>query len=343
MLVFFHCFLVYGTARVFLPRRLGSPSFGASLQSFFDEQSHDLVEARLDSGHFFETFLFGQDFRVQFFADSISEHDFMSFFHALRSVANVVDGNKRSDLGSKAPKFDLGEIARMTEPATPIRYALLLDTETSGLNPEKDVTIEVAVTLFDVKFAQPVASYASLISGDRNEARDVNGIPPEMLPEAYEEEVVWRAVRWLGSRAQVIIAHHAEFDRKFCPDLGKNWICSEEDIQWPGSQKGGRGGSLSQLALRLGLGVSSAHRASVDVDTLSRILTRLAKEGNDLQAMLVYAMRPKGEFHSLAPFEQKDVVKGEGFRWDPDKKIWWRRMAIEDAAKLPFRARMVGQ
>ena len=222
-----------------------------------------------------------------------------------------------------------------------IRYCALLDTETTGLNPETDKTIEVAVMLFDVKHAQPVASFASLIKSDSNEAHAINGIPPEMLLELQDPELVWRAVRWVIGHAQIVIAHNASFDRQFVPDLGKPWVCSEEDITWPNSNKGGRGGSLAHLALSLGLGVASANRAMADVDTLSRILTRLAEKGHDLEAMLVHAMRPKAMFHSLAPFEMKDVVKNNGFRWDPDRKIWWRRMAVDDVKELPFKVRQV--
>jgi DNA polymerase-3 subunit epsilon len=223
-----------------------------------------------------------------------------------------------------------------------IRYVALLDTETTGLNPDTDRTIEVAVALFDVKHAQPVASFASLIRGPaENEAQSANGIPATMLPEAREAERVWSAVGWVIEPAQIIIAHNSEFDRQFTPDLGKPWVCSEGDITWPGSTKGGRGGSLAHLALSLGLGVAHAHRAMSDVDTLSRILTRLAEKGHDLEAMLVHAMRPKAMFHSLAPFEMKDIVKNSGFRWDPDRKVWWRRMAIDDVKELPFKVRQV--
>jgi DNA polymerase-3 subunit epsilon len=78
-----------------------------------------------------------------------------------------------------------------------------------------------------------------------------------------------------------------------------------------------------------------------DVDTLARILTRLAEKGHDLEAMLVHAMRPKAMFHSLAPFEKKEEVKAAGFRWDPERKVWWRRMAIEDSKELPFKVKVV--
>lgn len=224
-----------------------------------------------------------------------------------------------------------------------IRYVALLDTECTGLDPARDRTIEVAVMLFDLQHAQPVASFASLIKGEAdNAAFPVNGIPAAMLPEAREPERVWAAVRWIIEPARVVLAHHADFDRQFTPDLGKPWVCSEEDIKWPGSQKGGRGGSLAHLALSLGLGVASAHRAMVDVDTLARILTRLAEKGHDLSELIRFGMRPKAMFHSLAPYEERETVKQHGFRWEPSTKTWWRRMAIDDAGALPFKVRQVG-
>jgi DNA polymerase-3 subunit epsilon len=222
-----------------------------------------------------------------------------------------------------------------------LRYIAILDTETTSLEPPPiGKTIEVAVMLFDVKYAQPVASFASLIKGETNEAESVNCIPAEMLPEAREPERVWSAVRWVIEPAEAVVAHHASFDKQFVPDLGRPFICSENDIAWPGRP---RGGSLVNLALSLGLGVASAHRAMADVETLARILTRFAEMGHALEPVLLHAMRPKAMYHSLAPFEQKDIVKNAGFRWDPDRKIWWRSMAIEDAEKLPFKVRAVSQ
>lgn len=228
----------------------------------------------------------------------------------------------------------------MTEPVTGIRYVALLDTETTSLEPPPiGRTIEVAVALFDVKHAQTVASFASLIKGEAtNEAQSTNGIPAEMLPEAREPERVWSAVRWIMEPAQAIVAHNADFDRQFTPDLGKPWLCSENDFLWPGRV---RGGSLVHLALSLGLGVSHAHRAMSDVDMLSRCLTRLAEMGHELEPILLHAMRPKVMVYSLAPFEMKDVVKDQGFRWNPEGKVWWRKMPLEDTEKLPFKVRVV--
>jgi DNA polymerase-3 subunit epsilon len=220
-----------------------------------------------------------------------------------------------------------------------LRFAAILDLETTGLDPNVDRAIEVAVMLFDVQHAQGVASFASLIRGaPSNEAYAINHIPPAMLPEARDPDEVWQAVRWIIAPAQIIIVHNAAFDRQFTPDLGRPFVCSENDIVYPGRA---RGGALASLALSFGLGVASAHRAMVDVDTLSRILTRLAEMGHSLESVLLRAMRPKVRCHSLAPFGQKEIVKAAGFRWNLEEKVWWRDMPLEDAEVLPFKVKVV--
>lgn len=226
----------------------------------------------------------------------------------------------------------VSEIAR-----TEIRQIAILDTETTSLEPPPvGKIVEVAVMLYDVKFAQPVASFASLIQADSNEAEHINGIPAGMLGAARTADFVWRAVQWLIEPATVIIAHRAEFDRQFCPDLGKPWICSKTDIRW-GDRV--RGDHLVQLALGLGLGVASAHRAMADVDTLARILTRVAEKGGDLEAMIVHAMRPKKLFYAQVSYEDREIAKSHGFLWDQPKhgKNWYRYMPPEDVAELPFK------
>jgi len=225
-----------------------------------------------------------------------------------------------------------------------IRRACILDTETTALDPAQAQCIEVAVCLYDLEHAQPISSFASLIRIDGNDewgmpanpAEHINGIKPAMLKDARPADEVWRAVKWMIASADVIVAHRAEFDRKFVPDFQKPWACSKIDIQWPDRA---RGDSLVQLALGLGLGVASAHRAMADVDTLARIFTRVAEKGHSLEAMLVRAMRPKVKYVSLAPFEEREIVKSHGFLWEPSAKEWYRFMPPEDVGELPFKVR----
>jgi len=229
-----------------------------------------------------------------------------------------------------------------------IRFAAIIDTETTGLDPKSDRCIEVAVLLYDVKQAQPVASYASLIHADGNEAygmpvnaaEAINGIPGTMLADAPEADIVWRCVKWLIKPAQVVIAHRAEFDRQFVPDLERPWICSKVDVRWPGQM---RGDHLVQLALALGLGVASAHRAASDVDTLARILTRVAEKGHDLEALLLHALRPKVLYFAQVSYDDRQKAKDHGFMWDQAKygKNWYRFMPPEDTKELPFPVREV--
>jgi DNA polymerase-3 subunit epsilon len=223
-----------------------------------------------------------------------------------------------------------------TNGGPPIRYACLLDTETTGVDATKDRCIEIAVQLFDVKRGQPISSFSSLIRGDSNAAQAFNRIDPLMLAEAREAEEVWRAVKWLITPAQVILAHSADFDRQFCPPLERPWVCSMNDLRFPGDRESK---SLVALALSLGLGVANAHRALADVDTLSRILSRVHEMGHDLEAMIVHGLRPKLRCVSLAPFELKDLVKSHGFSWNKEQKIWWRDVPIDDIDKLPFKVR----
>lgn len=215
-----------------------------------------------------------------------------------------------------------------------MKRVLLLDTETTGLEVVQGATcIEVAVMLFDVKRGSPIASFASLIQGDSNAAQKINGIDPELLKTAYSADIVWRAVKWLATDAEAVIAHRWSFDQQFCPPLGLPGICSKVDLQYP---DGRRGDSLVQLALNLGLGVASAHRASADVETMGRIFSRLHEMGNDLEAMFLHALRPKLRCVALASFEQKELVKSHGFLWDPKMKHWWRDVPIDEVDSFPF-------
>ena len=215
--------------------------------------------------------------------------------------------------------------------------ALILDTETTGLDPERHTCIEVAVCLYDLSLAAPIMSYASLLRHDSNEAEGINGISPELLVDAPTPDFVWGSVGQLSGGADVILAHRAEFDRGFVPSgvLLQPWVCTKTDVRWPGRL---RGESLVQLALALGLGVASAHRAMADVDTLARILTRVAERGCDLVALIKNAMRPKKLFYAQVTFDKRQLAKDHGFLWDESKhgKHWYRYMPPEDTHELPF-------
>src|SRR5580658_5271908 len=94
-----------------------------------------------------------------------------------------------------------------------VKTALILDCETGGLDPLVHRCIEVACTLYDLDLAMPIASHASLIAAASNEAEPINRIPLASLMRAPEADGVWEDVRQLLARADVVLAHRAEFDR----------------------------------------------------------------------------------------------------------------------------------
>lgn len=218
---------------------------------------------------------------------------------------------------------------------------LILDTETSGLS-DTDVAIEVAVALYSVKHHAVLRTFASLMYATTNPAVHINRIPVEILAEAPPAEVIWPAIESMAASAQAVVAHNADFDRRFVPGkfLQKPWVCSQDDIIWP-NQSSSRE-ALIKLALAHDLGVSHAHRAAVDVDLLSRLFTRVAELGVDISELLVRGMRPKGMYQAMVSYDDREMAKKAGFRWDAGNKTWTRKMFVEDAEALPFDVQRVG-
>ena len=221
-----------------------------------------------------------------------------------------------------------------------MRYVALLDTETTSLSPDDGRCIEVAVCLYDVERASPAVCYASVIGpAGPNPAQSINGIDPGLLDSAPDAALVWGAVAKVTEPAGCFVAHRASFDAQWVPAAvtgSRPWVCSKTDIEWPGGRLGEH---LVHLALSLGLGVSHAHRAMSDVDTLSRILTRVSEMGVPLADLFKRALRPKKRFVARVSFEKKDEAKRAGFLWDGQRREWWRMMPPEDAGKLPFEVR----
>ena len=61
-----------------------------------------------------------------------------------------------------------------------IKKILILDTETTGLDENKDEVIEIGCILFDVSFKSVLSQVSFLFPVNNNEAEHVNGISPEV-------------------------------------------------------------------------------------------------------------------------------------------------------------------
>lgn len=218
-----------------------------------------------------------------------------------------------------------------------IENIAIVDTETTGLSPATDRVIEIGVVVWNVALGTTLKCWSTLVQNDSNAAEEVNRIPVGALKHALPFEDAVRTLGMFVEMSDIIVAHRSEFDSSFLPTVRQRpWVCSKMDLEWPHSKVGD---GLVHIALANGVGVTHAHRALTDCLILARLFERVWEtNGEDtVQGMLIRGMRPRAVFQAMVPFERKDEAKAAGFSWEPDRKRWVRRMAREDAAKLPFR------
>lgn len=225
-----------------------------------------------------------------------------------------------------------------------IRRCLILDTETTGLDPAVDRVIEIGAILYSVENRCALASFASLLPGTSNAAEPINRIPVAALQEMDASGLTsWQIIEMMRRDADAIACHNAEFDQQWFAQSKEwtalPWLCTAFDFSWPAATR--KVSSLVNLALEHGIGVSSAHRALTDCELIAALFDRMPMYGQDLQAMFTHAARPKALFQSLQPFDRNAEAKAAGFKWDGEKKRWTRRMAIDDVAALPFKTLML--
>jgi len=243
-----------------------------------------------------------------------------------------------------------------------ISRALIVDIESTGLDPAVDKVTETGAILYSLESAASLVEFSAVIPCEwtNKNAEALTGITLAMIREmagVHESICGDSAVDYLAGMlgalagtADCVVAHNAEFDRQWL-DLAIGdlpWLCTMEDFRFPGVTPGQ---SLTATALGLGVPVVSAHRALTDCRLIAAILTRCAELGHDLQELFRIARRPKalfvavddGNFFRLSKAEQERSTEARrlaGFKWNRIvPKAWARRMPAEDAQGLPFEVR----
>jgi DNA polymerase-3 subunit epsilon len=209
----------------------------------------------------------------------------------------------------------------------PTRLGLLLDLETTGLDPAQDEIIEMALLPFTYGLDGTVYAVGEPFSRLRQPARpipaavaDLTGLTDAMLAgHRISPDEVARFI----APAALVIAHNAGFDRRFaeafCPAFAeKPWACSLNGVDWAG--EGFEGSKLGYLAMRHGL-FFGGHRALHDCEATLEILARpLPRSGvRGLARLLETARQATWRIWAAdAPFQHKDSLKARGYRWNGD-------------------------
>lgn len=233
-------------------------------------------------------------------------------------------------------------VLRRLRPAAPMqeapagtRRALLLDVETTGLDPCTDEIIELAMVPFFYTTDGEIVGIGDAFSALRQptlpipaEVTKITGINDAMV----EGKSIVPADVAAFAGANLLIAHNATFDRqyleRFCPALAQNpWACSMSEIPW--AAEGFESSKLAFLALSSGF-YYDRHRAVNDCHAAIELLSRKlpVTDSPAFAALLASARRTTLRcWAENSPFESKDVLKQRGYRWNGEDngqpRAWW--------------------
>jgi len=209
---------------------------------------------------------------------------------------------------------------------------VVVDTETTGVNPDKDAIIELGMVLFEFD-PETGQAYRIMESFDQLEdpgfpippdATSVHGITDEMVAgKRIDDEKVEQFLDGVS----LVVAHNAKFDRVFLEKRlpifeSLPWGCSFAQVDWDGEGVGSA--KLDYIAYQYGF-FYEAHRAEEDCFALLEILQQhLPQSGELVLKSILNSLGQKSYtvFATGSPFETKDALKARSYRWDGDKKCW---------------------
>ncbi len=220
---------------------------------------------------------------------------------------------------------------------TATSIGLAIDVETTGMDVAADVIIELAIRRFRFDELGRIVKIDRAWSWRENPGRALDDeivrltglTDADLLGQEIDDDA---AVRLLRS-ADIVIAHHAAFDRKFVerrlPDAaGQAWCCSCREIDWAAAGFDGR--ALGWLVAQAGW-FYDGHRAESDVDAVLALLRHELTEGRTVLADLMDSANcPSVRVEAVgADFHVKDALRLRGYRWNSEDRVWWKEVQAQ--------------
>lgn len=216
------------------------------------------------------------------------------------------------------------------------KVGIILDFETTGLDPVKDEIIEAAMVKFRYSETDEITGVSDVFQAYNEPSvpipalvTDLTGTTNEMVA-GHRIDIV--ALEAFVADANLIIAHNAGFDRKFAERLmpifeHKPWACTQTEIDW--RSHGFGGAKLGYLLADIGY-FHNAHRAIDDCHALVELLAHpIPAVARPVFAELIGCARRTTAriWAQSSPFELKAALKARGYRWndgsDGRPKSWF--------------------
>jgi DNA polymerase-3 subunit epsilon len=202
---------------------------------------------------------------------------------------------------------------------------IYLDTETTGLDYKNDKIIELALVPFEYNLDGKVFRILDGYSGFQDPGILLNeqitlltGITDDMVKGQIIDH---NKVNTIVESASLIIAHNANFDRKFVESQfpifkQKSWGCSYTQVSW--RQENIVSAKLEYLAYKFGF-FYDAHRAEMDCLVGVHLLNQVLPLSGELvfKELLKNAQKESYIIWAFnAPFSSREILKKRGYRWN---------------------------
>lgn len=209
---------------------------------------------------------------------------------------------------------------------------VILDVETEGLDNKGDKVIELAFIPFSLDAEYKITkiyekhNYCQFNDPGRpikQKIIDITGITDEMVSgQSLNIELIRKTLK----ACDFIFAHNAKFDAGFIYRLlgvedKFNFVCTQSDINWDHCTAK----RLEILCASHG-GFYNSHRALDDCYATLWLLS----QREYMREAVENSGKPKIMFEARnSHISTKDVLKENGYYWNPDEKVWYKIVEME--------------